>query len=773
MSKLLKEEGEREAEASRPPAPVPAPAANAKSTEKDVSLELCSPRSETSMQVSYFTADSDSSFDLERLAPVTEEAETKTTASKDSDSSKNEAAIPSVKSTESKESSGNSLKRESDKLAKAASISPEKCTTPQTEKVNLQSNDETPERVAIPGVLITHQSLDPDIYKDLDVKELSPVGTAMVEEAWERLKKSFVYHRGKPVGTLAAIDPMAEALNYNQLFVRYFFPTGLACLMKDPAEPEIVKNFLLKTLHLQGREKTIDNFTLGEGVLPASFKDLYDSYRAKETLVADFGGSAIGRVAPVDSGFWWIILLRSYTICTHDYALAELPEVQNGMKLILNLCLSDGFDTFPTLLCADGCSMIDRRMDIYGYPIETQALLYFASRCAMQMLKPERHDKELLERIDKRITALSFHIQKYYWLDFTQLINIYRYKTEDDSHTAVNKFNVMPELIPDWIFDFMPLRGGYLIGNVSPACMDFQWFLIGNCISILSSLATPAQATAIMEINEERWADLISEMPLKIAYPSLERHEWRTITGFDPKNTRWSNHNGGSWPTLLWLLTAACIKTGRPFTAQKAIAMAEQRLSKESIPDWVSDFMMPLRGGCLIGNVSPACSSLVTPVQATATVPAAPPGVQKGAHVDKRKREMVEDSPSSSCESSSKRHCSIELVVDENGDDGADTLDGGVEGGLNVYWVDIYAHFLERIEGVEEMGNRLVLQQAVDDVLTWHQHPTDTLKVYYSRWTSQVLDELSITATPWEQFQVQVRGVHVYEPGENGEDDGE
>jgi len=37
-------------------------------------------------------------------------------------------------------------------------------------------------------------------------------------------------------------------------------------------------------------------------------------------------------------------------------------EAQRGMKLILNLCLSDGFDTFPTLLCADGCSMIDRRM---------------------------------------------------------------------------------------------------------------------------------------------------------------------------------------------------------------------------------------------------------------------------------------------------------------------------------------------------------------------------------------------------------------------------
>ncbi|MBA0652755.1 hypothetical protein Goklo_019985 [Gossypium klotzschianum] len=417
---------------------------------------------------------------------------------------------------------------------------------------------------------------------------------AMVEEAWETLQKSYVYYKGKPVGTLAAMDPTAEALNYNQLtlvveastggklinvyraptknrddliasrcpicsefndvefltsellialnhyhctilifqvFVRDFVPSGLACLMRSASaggDPVIVKNFLLKTLHLQGWEKRIDNFTLGEGVMPASFKVLYDSHRQKETLVADFGGSAIGRVAPVDSGFWWIILLRSYTKCTQDYTLSEMPEVQRGMKLILNVCLSDGFDTFPTLLCAAGCSMIDRRMGIYGYPIEIQALFYFALRCSRQMLKPERDGKELIERIDKRITALSYHIQKYYWLDFTQLNNIYRYKTEEYSHTAVNKFNVIPESIPDWVFDFMPLRGGYLIGNVSPARMDFRWFLVGNCIAILSSLATPAQATAIMDLIEERWEDLIGEMPLKIVYPALEGHDWRT-----------------------------------------------------------------------------------------------------------------------------------------------------------------------------------------------------------------------------------------------------
>ncbi|KAE8077402.1 hypothetical protein FH972_015969 [Carpinus fangiana] len=413
----------------------------------------------------------------------------------------------------------------------------------------------------------------------LDSIDISPDGSAMMEEAWERVKKSYVYFKGQPVGTLAAMDPSAEDLNYNQVFVRDFVPSGLACLMRN--EPDIVKHFLLKTLHLQGWEKRIDNFTLGEGVMPASFKVLFDPHRQKEILVADFGGSAIGRVAPVDSGFWWIILLRSYTKCTRDHTLADRPEVQRGMKLILNLCLSDGFDTFPTLLCADGCSMIDRRMGIYGYPIEIQALFFFALRCARQMLKAERDGKELIERIDKRIKALSFHIQKYYWLDFTQLNNIYRYKTEEYSHTAVNKFNVIPESIPDWVFDFMPLRGGYLIGNVSPARMDFRWFLVGNCIAILSCLATSAQATAIMDLVEERWEDLVGEMPLKIVYPALEGHEWRTVTGFDPKNTRWSYHNGGSWPVLLWLLTAACIKTGRPQIAKRAIELAEQRLSKD------------------------------------------------------------------------------------------------------------------------------------------------------------------------------------------------
>jgi len=40
-------------------------------------------------------------------------------------------------------------------------------------------------------------------------------------------------------------------------------------------------------------------------------------------------------------------------------------------------------------------------------------------------------------------------------------------------------------------------------------------------------------------------------MPLKVCYPAIESHEWRIVTGCDPKNTRWSYHNGGSWPGML------------------------------------------------------------------------------------------------------------------------------------------------------------------------------------------------------------------------------
>ena len=64
--------------------------------------------------------------------------------------------------------------------------------------------------------------------------------------------------------------------------------------------------------------------------------------------------------------------MRAYGKITGDYALQERVDVQTGLKMILNLCLTDGFDMFPSLLVTDGSCMIDRRMGIHGHPLEIQ-----------------------------------------------------------------------------------------------------------------------------------------------------------------------------------------------------------------------------------------------------------------------------------------------------------------------------------------------------------------------------------------------------------------
>jgi hypothetical protein len=48
-------------------------------------------------------------------------------------------------------------------------------------------------------------------------------------------------------------------------------------------------------------------------------------------------------------------------------------------------------------------------------------------------------------------------------------------------------------------------------------------------------------------------------------------------------------HGGGglsSVAVILWMLTAACIKTGRPQIVRRAIEQVEQRLSKDGWPEY-------------------------------------------------------------------------------------------------------------------------------------------------------------------------------------------
>ncbi|KAF9676571.1 hypothetical protein SADUNF_Sadunf08G0016100 [Salix dunnii] len=410
------------------------------------------------------------------------------------------------------------------------------------------------------------------------------------EEAWELLRDSVVYYCGSPIGTIAANDPTSSSvLNYDQVFIRDFIPSGIAFLLKG--EYDIVRNFLLHTLQLQSWEKTMDCHSPGQGLMPASFKVRTfpldgDDSATEEVLDPDFGEAAIGRVAPVDSGLWWIILLRAYGKCSGDLSVQERIDVQTGIKMILRLCLADGFDMFPTLLVTDGSCMIDRRMGIHGHPLEIQALFYSALLGAREMLTPEDGSADLLRALNNRLVALSFHIREYYWIDLRKLNEIYRYKTEEYSYDAVNKFNIYPDQVSTSLVEWMPTQGGYLIGNLQPAHMDFRFFSLGNMWSIVSGLATRDQSNAILDLIEAKWSDLVADMPMKICHPALEGQEWQIITGSDPKNTPWSYHNGGSWPTLLWQLTVACIKMNRPEIAARAIDIAEKRLSRDKWPEY-------------------------------------------------------------------------------------------------------------------------------------------------------------------------------------------
>ncbi|KVH95973.1 Glycosyl hydrolase family 100 protein [Cynara cardunculus var. scolymus] len=410
-----------------------------------------------------------------------------------------------------------------------------------------------------------------------------PVGRTESEaekEAWRLLKEAVVTYCGSPVGTVAANDPGDKMpLNYDQVFIRDFVPSALAFLLKG--EGEIVRNFLLHTLQLQSWEKTVDCYSPGQGLMPASFKIRtvpLDETKVEEVLDPDFGESAIGRVAPVDSAYGKI---------TGDYAMQERVDVQTGIKLILNLCLSDGFDMFPSLLVTDGSCMIDRRMGIHGHPLE------------IQMLALDEGSKNLVRTINNRLSALSFHIREYYWVDMKKINEIYRYKTEEYSTEATNKFNIYPEQIPHWLMDWIPEEGGYMIGNLQPAHMDFRFFTLGNIWSIVSSLSTPKQNNLILNLIESKWDDLVGQMPVKICYPALELEDWRIITGSDPKNTPWSYHNGGSWPTLLWQFTLACLKMGRPELARKAVDIAEKRLYTDHWPEYYDT-----RNGKFIGKQS-------------------------------------------------------------------------------------------------------------------------------------------------------------------------
>ena len=412
-------------------------------------------------------------------------------------------------------------------------------------------------------------------------------------EARRLLDAALLRHRGEPVGTVASTDPEAQALNYDQCFVRDFVPVGLYYLAQG--EPAIVRGFLDTTRSLQAAEHTLDCYRPGEGLIPASFGVARDG--GGEGLVPDFGGHAIGRVAPVDSGLWWLYLLRAYTRLSGDTDLAARSDFQVAIRRLLELCLVSRFDMYPTLLVPDGAFMVDRRLGVYGYPLEVQALFWMALRAADELLTDASANGPYREAVQDRLGKLAYYVPTYYWLDMERLNALHRYATEEYGAEAVNAFNVFPDSIPDWLPEWLPDGGGYLAGNLGPARMDFRFFTQGNLLAALSGLTGPGQSAALLELLVRKSDDLMGTMPLKLCFPAYEGRDWETVTGCDPKNSPWSYHNGGSWPVLLWPLAAVAVAQGRPEVARAAVRAAVPRLRESAWPEYFDG-----RSGRLVGR---------------------------------------------------------------------------------------------------------------------------------------------------------------------------
>ena len=395
--------------------------------------------------------------------------------------------------------------------------------------------------------------------------------------AWAVLEQAAVDYEGKPVGIIASVDDeQAETLNYNQVFVRDFFVSALALLTKGRSEP--IRNFLLVCTELQSQVDDYSGFRPGRGLMPASFL-----VNEQGRLAADFGEKAIGRVTPTDSGLWWLILLRVYVKATDDTDILARKEIRQAVHLILELVTFTWVDTFPTLLVSDGSFMIDRRLGVYGYPLEIQVLLYGALRASHELF-PD--DEVLQKQAQHKLGELQVFIREFYWLTPDRLNQIYRFEKNAFGCRMVHDLNIQPNSIPKWLYEWLPDACGYFVGNVGPARMDFRVFMQGNLMAILFGLMDDKQAKMFLNLVEKRWDDLVGRMPLKLVYPAVEGRDWEILTSFDPKNIPWSYHNGGHWPFLLWSYTAACIGHDQLDKAQEAIKLARPRLLEDRWPEY-------------------------------------------------------------------------------------------------------------------------------------------------------------------------------------------
>ncbi|EXB39328.1 hypothetical protein L484_025023 [Morus notabilis] len=176
---------------------------------------------------------------------------------------------------------------------------------------------------------------------------------SMLVKAREAFKRAVVFLQGQPVGTVAALDDSEEKGIFSK-----------CDLFSEESGFRNRETFYLDYYAYSILEEK-DKFPMAEGVMLASFKVVHDPIRNSEILTADFGESAIGRVAPVDSGLWWIILLGAYTKSTETLPWLNLLSARKEKRVLANLG-----DCPEIIVCFGHKVTVERGMQLYNLVLE-------------------------------------------------------------------------------------------------------------------------------------------------------------------------------------------------------------------------------------------------------------------------------------------------------------------------------------------------------------------------------------------------------------------
>lgn len=410
----------------------------------------------------------------------------------------------------------------------------------------------------------------------------------LIEAAWGLLEENACRLDGEPVGVLAADDDTFDTVNYNQIFVRDQALVALAQLLHGRFD--MTRSFLSLVADLQYCEEHGGSFNPPRGAMPVSFA--VKDNRAEP----DHGQHAIARVAPIDSNFWWLLVLYAYGRTSGDQAFIASDPIQKAVRQCLDLVLAQQLTLVPLIFVPEGSFMIDRRLGVYGHPLEIQALCHGALQCACALLTDGDHR---CTEASERAAMLGEFINRHYWMDRDSINEINQFSVEGYGGDVDNPLNIQPEDLPRWAVRWLQPGLGYLAGNVGPGRLDGRLFTNGNLWAAALGLLDKERAGALLSLLDEHWDTLAARMPLKLVYPAVWGRDWILMTGRDPKNAPWSYHNGGSWPCLVGVLALAAARVGRCDLVERALATVEPRLAAD---DWQEYYEG--EGGDLIGRRS-------------------------------------------------------------------------------------------------------------------------------------------------------------------------